>query len=234
MRKTKTFFIAALLPLLLASAAEAGPSRFQFGLSFSPSLPRGEFDETLGKTIWGGTLFFTYRPMSFPLKVGTSLGLGIYGSDHWQEWLGLTWPDVLVDVRATNALVNWYVFLRFEPELGWVRPYVDIFAGLHILTTDTRIDDNDWDDDAGGDFTVNNASDAAFAFGAGAGLLIPIVRFVRPDGATAASIELDFSIRYAKGGRAEYLVQTEFLGVYDSRWSRTDLLTLSAGLAFGF
>jgi hypothetical protein len=233
MPKTKTILAVVLLPLLLAASAEAAVSRFQFGLSFSPSLPQGEFDDVLGRTIWGGSLLFTYRPADMPIKIGTSLSFGIYDSDHWEEWLGLTWPDVLVDVRTTNALVAWYVFLRFQPELGWVRPYLDVFAGLHILTTDTRIDDGGWDDGRD-DFTVNNASDAAFAFGAGAGLLFPIVRFVRRDGSTVASIELDLGARFAKGGRADYLVESPYWGVYDSRRSRTDLLTLSAGLVFGF
>jgi len=234
MHKTKIFFAAGLTALLLAGAAEAAPSRFQFGLSFSPSLPQGEFNDELGKTIWGGTLFFAYRPSELPFQIGTSLAFGVYDTDYREAWLGLTWPDVLVDVRTTNAVLAWYVFMRFQAERGWLRPYVDIFAGLHILSTDTRIGDGDWDDDGSGDFSVNNASDAAFAFGAGAGILFPIVRFVRRDGATFAAIELDLGVRYAKGGRAHYLVENDGWGLYDSRNSRTDLLTLSAGLTFSF
>jgi len=47
-------------------------------------------------------------------------------------------------------------------------------------------------------------------------------------------MELDLGIRYAKGGRADYLVESDEPGIYDPRTSRTDMLTLSAGLVFIF
>lgn len=234
MRKTKIFLMAGLIGLLLAGAAEAAPGKFQFGLAFSPSLPQGEFHDVLGKTAWGGTINFAYRPGGNPFLIGTSLTFGIYDSERWQTWLGITWPDVLVDVRTTNAVLAWNVFLRIQPERGWVRPYLDFFVGLHILTSDTQIGDDDWDDDGDGDFNINNSSDSALAFGAGAGVMIPVIRFVQRDGRVVASMDLDFGIRYAKGGRADYLVSTGETAVYDTWNSRTDLLTLSAGLAFNF
>jgi len=236
MSKTKTVaaIVAFIFAFTLTASAEAARSKFQFGLALSPALPGGEFHDVIGKTIWGGTLSFAYRPFESPFLIGTSLGFGIYGTDYWETWLGVTWPDVLVDVRTTNAVLAWMVFLRFQPETGFLRPYIDIFAGLHILTTDTRIGDEDWDDDASGDFNVNNASDAAFAFGAGAGLMMPIIRFVRQDGRTVSTIDLDLGIRYAKGGRADYLVESIDPGIYDSWNSRTDMVTIIAGLSFSF
>jgi hypothetical protein len=235
MRKPNTLAALVLLSLLTAGAAAAADySKFQIGLSFSPSLPQGEFRDFLDHTIWGGSLSFTFRPARGPFLLGTSLGIGAYGSDRWQAWLGLTDPDVLVDVRSTNALVAWNVFLRLQPPDGVLRPYLDVFAGLHFLSTDTRIGNHDGDDGDGYDSSVNNSTDTAFAYGVGAGVMFPVIRFVRRDGRTAGRLDVDLGVRYTKGGRAEYLVETGMPGVFDTRLSRTDLLTLSAGLSFSF
>jgi len=64
--------------------------------------------------------------------------------------------------------------------------------------------------------------------------MLPVVRFVHRDGRLAASINLDLGVRYAAGGRADYLVKTDRHGVFDERTSRTDLLTLNAGLSCCF
>jgi hypothetical protein len=234
MKKHHAALAALVLIILTGASAAAAPSEFKVGLTFSPALPRGEFRDVLGRTIWGGELMFAFRPARSPFIIGTRLGFGAYDTDRWDSWLGLTEPDVLVDVRTTNALLTWNVFLRFQPERGWLRPYAEIFAGLHHLTTDTKIGSGDWDDDGHGDFDVNNASDTAFAYGAGAGVLVPVVQFFHRGGRRAGLLELDLGIRYAKGGRADYLVASGVTGVYDTRTSRTDVLTLAAGLTFSF
>jgi hypothetical protein len=231
MRKTKILMALALIGILPVAAAAADYSKFQIGLSFSPALPQGGFRDSLDRTIWGGSLSFAFRPSRGPLLLGTSLGIGAYGSDSWRTWLGLTDPDVLVDVRSTHSVVAWNLFLRLQPQDGVLRPYLDIFAGLHFLSTDTSIGSDDGD---GYDSSINNSLDTAFAFGMGAGVMFPVVRFVRRDGRARGRLDLDFGVRYARGGRAEYLVETGIPGVFDMRHSRTDTLTLSAGLTFSF
>jgi hypothetical protein len=222
------------LGLGVPAPAAASPAEIQFGLSFSPALPRGEFHDLMSRTVWGGAVSFAIRPSRGPLLIGTRLGFGAYDSDGWEAWLGLTIPDILVDVRTTNSVLAWDVFLRLQPERGFLRPYLDLFAGLHFLSTDTRIGDGDWDDDNSGDMNVNNASDTAFAYGAGAGVMFPLIRFMHRDGRRVGSLDLDLGVRYARGGRADYLVETGLTGVYDTLTSRTDLLTLSAGLTISF
>ena len=165
MRKPKILAALVLLGFLPASAAAAADfSKFQIGLSFSPSLPRGEFKDSLDRTIWGGSVSFTFRPSRGPLIVGTSISIGAYGSDRWQAWLGLTDPDVLVDVRTTHSAAAWNLFMRLQPPDGVLRPYLDVFAGLHFLSTDTSIGNDEGDDGDGYDSSVNNSSDTAFAF----------------------------------------------------------------------
>ncbi len=231
---TPKILISGTLIFILAAAAGAAPAEFQFSLAFSPSLPSGEFHDVLGKTVWGGSLLFAFRPSRSPVLFGASVGFGAYDTDRWETWLGLTVPDVLVDVRTTNAILAMNLFLRFQPERGLLRPYFDIFAGIHTLTTDTRIGDGDSDDGGDGDFDVNNSQDSAFAFGLGAGLQLPVIRFVHREGRIGAAIDLDLGIRYAKGGRADYLVESGEIAVYDSRASQTDMLTFIAGLTFIF
>jgi hypothetical protein len=223
--------ISLLTFFAIVGPANAAAAEFQFSLAFSPSLPRGEFHDVLGKTAWGGAIGFGFRPSRSPVMIGTSFSFGIYDTDRWEEWLGLTSPDVRVGVRSTNAILAWNLYLRLQPREGFLRPYLDVFAGLHILTTDTRIGEGDSDND---DFGVNNSVDTAFAYGAGGGIQLPVVRFVQQDGRRVFSIDLDFGVRYAMGGRADYLVETDEYGVFDTRTSRTDLLTLSAGLTFVF
>jgi len=232
MRIPKTALTAILFVVILAGAAPLSAAEFQFGLTFSPGLPRGEFRDNQDRTIWGGTMSLAFRPSRSPLLIGMAVSFGTYDTDRWETWLGLTDPDVLMDVRTSNDLVAWSVFLRLQPERGFLRPYLDVFAGLHVLTTDTRFGDGD--DEGDGSFHFNNASDTAFAFGAGAGVQFPLFRILRRDRRIAGSIDLDFGVRYAKGGRADYLIESGTSGVFDERSSRTDLLTLSAGLSFSF
>ncbi len=231
-RAFKTILATGLLAFLSAApAAAAPPAEFQFSLAFNASLPKGEFHDVLGRKIWGGSFGFGFRPSWSPVLFGMSMGLGIYGSDRWEDWLGLAESEFPVDVRSTNALLALCFFLRLQPSRGILRPYLDAFAGINILTTDTRIGDGGGSDD---DLNFNNSSDSAFAYGVGAGLQLPVLRFVTQDGNRFFSIDMDLGIRYALGGRADYLVETGEHGVFDSRTSRTDLLAFSAGLSLVF
>ena len=199
MRMRKLILTTCVLTLLAAGRANAAPAEFQFNLAFSPSLPRGEFHDVLGRTAWGGSIGFGFRPSRSPVMIGTSFSFGIYDTDRWEEWLGLTNPDVLVDVRTTNAILAWNIFLRLQPREGFLRPYVDIFAGLHILTTDTRVGEGDSDDDD--DFRVNNSVDTAFAYGAGRGFSsLSSGSSNRTDAASSPSISIWGSgMRWAAG-----------------------------------
>jgi hypothetical protein len=222
------------LGLFLAAALGlAAQTRFQAGLAFTPGIPQDDFHDQLGRTAWGGSLFFAYRPGGGPFAVGTNLGFMVYGYHSWDSWLDLAYSDYWIDERTTNSIITWTVFVRLQPTEGFLRPYIDLFAGLHILSTDTEIVDDEWYDSDGG-FSDNIATDTAFSYGVGAGVMIPLLRMVRSDRGTRFSMDLEVGARFAKGGRAEYLVESDYPGEYNWRVSRTDLLVLTAGLAFSF
>ena len=107
MKTRNVLLVICFWKLLGIVPLQAAPAEFQFNLAFSPSLPRGEFHDVLGRTAWGGAIGFGFRSSRSPLMIGTSFSFGIYDTDRWEDWLGLTEPDVLVDVRTTNAVLAW-------------------------------------------------------------------------------------------------------------------------------
>jgi hypothetical protein len=212
---------------------------FQFAIHFTPGFPQSEFRENIGSTAWGGDLSFSYRLPKSSFSIGTSLGYLVYGHHSRHEPLSHTLPDVIVDVSTTNAILLWHVFLRFQPQQGRVRPYAEVLAGLHHLTTDTSIDDHHgWGDEDS--ISSNNYSDTAMSFGVGAGVMFPVLQIIRRGSDTSLfSLDLDIGARYLKGGVAEYLkkdsiVREEGAVSYWVYESSTDLFIFQIGLSFVF
>jgi hypothetical protein len=237
--KRNTVFAAGLLFLAAAAAGQTRNS-FQVGLGFTPGIPLGEFRENLGRNAWGGNLYFAYRLPRSAVSVGTSFGFLIYGWESRDEWLSPSIPEVTVDVDTINSIFLWNVFLRLQPPAGAIRPYIDVFLGLHHLSTDTTVHDHaGWDDDGDG-FSSNNYRDTAFSYGAGTGLLLPLVGFFNSrTGDPLSRLDLDLGVRLSKGGRADYLVEGSLVRrrgdlSADVHRSETDLLTVAIGLVFTF
>lgn len=235
----KTKVTAAAVLLCLVGTGLQAQSRLQFGLSFTPGIPTGEFRDNLSRNAWGGEFYAAYRLPRSPILIGSSLGIMAYGWQSRDEWLSPYIPEVLVDVNTVNAVVLWNVFLRVQPPAGSVRPYLDVFAGLHHLTTDTSVDDYDgWDDYDS--WSSNNYRDTTFSYGAGAGVMIPLARFVNArSGSMLTSLDLDLGVRVIRGGRAEYLVEGSLFRrgsdlFYDVRESETNLVKLVIGLSVTF
>jgi len=237
MSAKKKIALGAAFIGLAWTGLQAG-TRLQFGLSFTPGIPTGEFKDNIGRNAWGGDFFVAYRPARSPFLVGTSVGVLVYGWQSRDEWLSPNIPEVLVDVDTVNSVFLWNVFLRVQPPQGRLRPYLDFFAGIHHLTTNTTVDDYDgWDDDS---WSSNNYRDTAFSYGVGGGIMIPLARFVNArSGELLSSLDLDLGLRFSKGGRAEYLTEGSLVRrpgdlVYDVRESETNLVKIVIGLAVTF
>jgi hypothetical protein len=161
----------------------------------------------------------------------------IYGHETRSEFLSPSIPDVVVDIRTTNALLLGLAFVRFQPQAGWLRPYLDVLVGFHHLTTDTSVDDGY---DAYGSISSNNYRDTVLSYGVGAGIVFPLLVFTRAsDGSRIWSIDLDIGARYLKGGTAEYLTEGSIERHYGdvTYWtsrSATDLVSAHLGLSFSF
>jgi hypothetical protein len=142
-----------------------------------------------------------------------------------------------VKIATTNSILLWHLFLRLQPQDGIVRPYLDVLAGLIYLTTDTSIDNND---NYSGSLSSNNYNDAAFNYGAGGGIMVPLLRVVtKMRRAIKFSMDLDIGAQYLKGGEAEYLKKGSIIRDRDEvsylvYRSHTDLVTAYVGLSFSF
>ena len=239
MIKIKSLASLILIILLpLSSASVFSQDKFQAGGHFMLGFPQGEFRENVENTGFGGSFYFAYRfPRSF-FSTGISFGFMIYGHERREEALGPTIPDLIVDVTTTNSILLGHLFFRLQPPQGRFRPYLDGLVGLNYLTTDTSLDEhNDWDDDQ---ISSNNFNDLALSYGMGGGIMVSLVEFRRVgSGRRVLSLDLDFGVRYLKGGEAEYLkkgsIHREDGSVtYDVYRSRTDLLKANVGVTFSF
>jgi hypothetical protein len=232
--KRGTFLVLVLLFLnSLASSME----RFQVGVSFNPGFPVNEFRENVNRGGLGGSGDFMFRLKGSPLSLGVSFGVIVYGSDSRQEWFSAEIPEVMVDVRTRNSILTGHFLLRLQSPKGKIRPYLDGLVGFHYLWTETGVYDRDgFRQKIASDV---NLSDWTWSYGLGGGLLLPLYEKKRGKESGPFAIFLDFSARYLKGGKAEYLkegsiIQENERVIYDVSESTTDLIAIRAGLSFAF
>lgn len=135
----------------------------QGGLSYSPAIPVGEFDDALGRTAQGVDLYLGLKAGSLPLYVGVDFDLGEYGSE--------TAGTVLGDFETTSTLYQPHLSVRYESGDGVFRPFVEGLIGAHVLRTNTTFSNELGEVDAGGSETST-----AFSAGGGVGLDIRILQ----------------------------------------------------------
>lgn len=227
----KVFFAAIVLtffPLhfLLAQSA---------GLNLTLAIPSGEFKEkveNLGFGISGNLNFISPKPKS-PFGIGINLGYIIYGSESRREPLSTTIPDVFVNIDRTNSLLNFHLLFTIGVPTGRIRPYVEgLFGGSYIYTTTSVKSQGTGEEFA----SSTNFDDWAWNYGAGGGFTILLSGDANTDQNT---IYLDLKGRYLFGSEAEYLKEGSVTiqngnVYYDISRSKTDLLTIHAGILFYF
>ena len=235
MNKNKIVIVATILLTLVASPGFS-QSRFQAGGSFSIAQPQNEFKDNVDKLGFGAKGFFLYNVPNSPIFIGTTMGFLIYGSTNREEPFSTTIPDVMVDVRTTNAILLGHLLFRLQYPKGAIRPYLDGLYGFNYLATTTSIENQNWDDEEVASST--NCSDFTSSYGGGAGLLIRV--YEKGDKLTGPDeVFIDFGYRYLKGGEAEYLkegsVHRENGKVtYDINKSTTDIVTWRLGVSVAF
>ncbi|WP_304130873.1 hypothetical protein [Ignavibacterium album] len=205
------------------------------GLNLTLAIPSGEFKEkvdNLGFGLSGHINFLSPKPIS-PFGIGLNLGYIIYGSESRTEPLSYTIPDVYVNVDRTNNLLNFHLLFTVGVPKGRIRPYIEgLFGGSYIYTTTSVISQGTGEEFA----SSTNFDDWAWSYGAGGGFAILLSGDPNTDQNT---IYLDLKGRYLFGSEAEYLkqgsVRIENGRVqYDISKSKTDLITLHAGVLIYF
>jgi hypothetical protein len=228
---------------LLASGASTQAQNFQLGLYPLLSQPQAEFQrnvENLGLGIGG---FFFFGPGNGYASIGADFAYILYGSEERKEPFSTTIPDVTVNVETTNNIILGHLALRLQIPVGPVRPFVDGQIGFHYLFTQTTIKNEQLEEPIA---TSTNFQDIAFSYGGGAGVSIKIHERKEQLGTGGDPTEkspkytfIEFRIRYLAGGEANYLkegsIRREGGKVsYDTKHSRTDLMTYQVGLTFWF
>lgn len=229
--------IASLASLSTAQAQVYTPSGFEAGLNLSVALPQGDFDDQTDAIGIGGNLHFLYQLNATPVALGINIGFMNYGSETRKEPFSTTIPDVRVRVTNTNNLVNGHFVMRFQPSTGVFKPYAEGLFGFNYLYTDTKIADDDFDDEDVARST--NFEDWTSSMGFGLGFRFKMTTLKDENAQPTGSLYLDVGTRYLFGGEAEYLkegsIRREGTQVaYDVTQSRTDLMQINLGVVFEF
>jgi hypothetical protein len=238
----KTPFTAMLVVLLFCiTLSSPAQEPFQASLAFIVGVPQNAFRENVDNTGFGVEGHFAYNLPNTPVLVGASVSYLVYGSETWKERI-IPPHDVFVDVTTTNSILMGHLLLRLQPPAGVFRPYVDGLFGFHLLTTDTKIEDerysHDDDDEIAGS---NNSRDFTGSYGGGGGVMFRVYHTEGSEGThdRPLSVYIDLGFRYLKGGKAEYLKEGSItfennVSNYHFSRSTTDIITWHLGAGFGF
>ncbi len=214
-------------------AAAAGPTRVQGGIGMLAAAPLGEFGTNIDSA--GG--FSGHLAVSLGESVVTLGGEAAYlwyGEESRKVPLSTTIPDLVVTVNTDNAMFLLHGRVRAQPRQGRWRPYVDGLFGFTDIFTKTSIERTDCNAFL---FVCEpllestNSRDFALSYGGGAGVMVGF-------GFPPSAARLDISLRYLRGGEAEYLREGAIRreggqAFFDFSRSRTDMVMLYIGVAVG-
>jgi hypothetical protein len=215
-----------------AQVPDTSPPLAQFGFGLMIGIPVGEFSENVNVAAGiSGHLDFALGRS--PISVGVESSVMWYGDESRDVPLqGI--PDLAVEVTTSNDIILLHGRVRAQKRLGRVRPYADGLVGFVRLSTTSSFGGDvecvgSVCTTEGGD-SVTHISDYAFNAGGGVGVMFAF-------GASPHSTRLDLSLRYLYGGEAEYLPEgfnpIDAPAVLQTLRSRTDMLAVYVGLAFG-
>lgn len=223
--------VAAVFLLLCGSVFSAQAQRLQLGIDFTTVVPRGEFDKNISNNGYGIGGQFLVGFSRIPLALGVDAAFTNYGSEEHHEPISTTIPELRVKVRTNNNITLTHFLVRAMPRHGTVRPYIDGLVGFKHLFTDTKILNEENDEELA---STNNLSDTTISYGAGGGVQVRLGGL-----GSRGDICLDGKVRYLAGGDADYLkkgsIRREGGSVFfDVLSSRTDVLTFQVGITFRF
>ena len=198
---------------------------------------QGDFSTNVGGA--GGLLIHLDRRLRGSVfSLGGELAYMVYGDESRDVALGSLIPEVpdaSVTVNTENAMLLLHARLRAQRRAGRWRPYADGLFGFNDLFTKSSVEGAQ---DCSGDSCsatevagATHSRDFVLSYGGGAGVMY-VFR------STPGTPKLDFSVRYLRGGEADYLTEGAVRpeganAVLDFSRSRTDMLTVYIGVAFG-
>jgi hypothetical protein len=230
-----TTAIALVLAVLSPPAAAHAGGAMQGTVWLLGALPQGEFKDNVEQNGFGLGGSFSYRVPESPVHVGAELDFAVYGQSQYEAFFaGL---PVRVNVQTDNSILQGLLLLRLQPFAGPIRPYADGLFGFNYLFTTTTIKDRRNEEEIASD---KNLDDTALAYGGGGGIMFRLMqRDPGPEKSGIRAVLLDLRARYLVGAEAKYLkegtiqvVNNEL--VYSLQQSKTDLVTVGAGVTIEF
>ncbi|HEX2210087.1 MAG TPA: outer membrane beta-barrel protein, partial [Longimicrobium sp.] len=211
-----------------AAQLRQGVASTELGVGGVAARPSGDFRQTMGDG-YGVGLRSVQR-----LNAARWLGLRMDGGLLLQSLDRDSVPNALDGAnRVDRVTSNTLLYVGLGPQVGVtrgpVRPYAHLFGGVHYLVTESA-----YETQVGSarlDYGARSFEDAAWSYGGGAGVYVPLGR-----GRRAASLDLGATWRF--GGEATFLKEDVvqigpdlLTGEFIS--GRTDMLVVYLGLAFG-
>jgi hypothetical protein len=229
--------VSFVLFVLLLHSPGYSFERFQASADFTLGFPQSEFKRNVDRIGIGGSGYFAYKFKNSPFSAGASIGALVYGKETRRELLSEAIPEVVVNVTTRNCILMCHLVFRAQPPEGNFRPYVEGLVGFQYLWTETGVYDRGCCREKIASSV--NLSDWTWSSGAGCGLMMKVYENRKNRERNTFAIFVDFGARYLKGGKAEYLLegsihQEDDRLIYDSKISRTDLITARFGLSFAF
>ncbi|MEM6783112.1 MAG: outer membrane beta-barrel protein [Bacteroidota bacterium] len=197
-------------------------------------IPQGEFGDATDNVGFGASGMALYQFPLTPIAIGVEGTFMIYGRERFNVPLGAgPLGNVRVDVVTDNNIAQGHLVLRLLPPTpGPITPYADALLGFSYFWTQSRVEDDGFDDDEP-IFDSVNFDDFAFSYGFSAGVGIRLHQSL------TGSLLLDLRVRYLLGSEAEYLQDDDFnpdgsIDFSEVDRSRTDLLIPQIGVIFRF
>ena len=203
-----------------------------FGLTFTNSVPQGEFFDSLKNSAQGFSLFGGYDLDPIPVAFGLEVDFLFFGGEERIFKYGPgNWAIYRDTVTTQSSMIPLNVFAKLQPNVGnIVYPYVEAIAGINFLSVSADYKSHFGDRDEKDRFSV------AFNYGFGAGLMVKLVDFVTMPN-SYSQLLFDVKMRYLKGTRAEYATVTikdDSSAEFDDFETNTDMVLFLAGITFRF
>ena len=205
--------------------------RVFIGGAFTVADPVGEFGSLVdnGFGVTGHVRFAADRQGIFSLRLDG--GFVQYGNERLPVCFEGVGCRVVADLVTTNNIA----FLDAGPELGFdlgaVRPYAGVSAGLSYFHTNSSLEEYDYYD-GGSAFTTVNFEDVTFALRARGGMQFRVSNGHNP-------VYLDFGAVFHRNGFAEYLREGDIEDNADGsvtlfpNFTEADLVTFQLGVSVG-
>lgn len=249
MKKYFVVFILAFMSLFSQSQTKIETpfvSNFHLGGGLLVNVPAGEHADANENIGFGGSIDLAYQFTATPILVGLNGSFSIFGSETRSEPWSKTIPDVFVNVTTTNSYHFGTLFLRFQPDMKFMKPYFEGHIGFNYLQTSTSIEDQDdiGDDDDYNIASSTDLSDAGFLYGFGGGFEIPLYSSILIDEVNEFQAKprkfellLNLQVKYLLGQELEYLQEGDKEIIdgevfYNPTVSKTDILTFVIGVSF--